>query len=251
MLIHLYVWHIHLFRASKDMPSVDAASSGGNLRSFIPQFSVFLYTLFLQWSVAFAVVLVFFLDWFAVSYIGGMSWPFSQTHQSFQFEFHPQGSDADYSNQRTTCAVLGLWLVTIAGYSIVLGAQSMVGWVLATSSLAMAKFAIQMNWGESYDVSLLPSLPIYSSSSFDMTALDALILVGFAGWLVLYFKAPEKNQSTTDNEWVELSWDVTCLKVQLDCFVCWTSFLRGFVEWGKVLVIVLLTRHIYIVMPLI
>ena len=76
----------------------------------------------------------------------------------------------------------------------------MVGWVLATSSLAMAKFAIQMNWGESYDVSLLPSLPIYSSSSFDMTALDALILVGFAGWLVLYFKAPEKNQSTTDNE---------------------------------------------------
>lgn len=116
-----------------------------------------------------------------------------------QFEFHPQGAEANYSNQRTSCAILGLWIVTIAGYSIVLGAHSIVGWVLATSSLAMAKFAIKMNWGESYDVSM-PSVPVYSVSSLDITILDALIAVGFAGWLVLYFKEPEQPVEVETDE---------------------------------------------------
>lgn len=75
----------------------------------------------------------------------------------------------------------------------------MVGWILATSSLAMAKIAIKMDWGESYDV-LLPSLPIYSVSSFEITILDTLIFVGFAGWLVLYFKEPEQPEPAVEKE---------------------------------------------------
>lgn len=46
----------------------EGTASGLKIRSFVPQFVVFLYTIFLQWSIAYALVLVFFLDWFAVSY---------------------------------------------------------------------------------------------------------------------------------------------------------------------------------------
>ena len=136
----------------------------------------------------------------------------------FQYEFHPQGADADYSDQRTSCAILGLWLVTLAGYSIVLGPHSMVGWVLATSSMAMAKFAMKMDWGENYDT-VLPSIPLYSIASVDITFLDALIAIGFAGWFVLYFKEPEhieqgassdanENEAKADDVQVAVSSDV-------------------------------------------
>ena len=108
-----------------------------------------------------------------------------------KFEFHPKGTDAEYSNQRTSSALLGFWLVSIAGYSIALGSQSMVGWIIATASLTMAKFAITTDWGENYDISL-PSSPVFSTSFLDVTILDALIVTGFAGWLLLYFKEPEQ-----------------------------------------------------------
>lgn len=119
-----------------------------------------------------------------------------------QYEFHPQGADADYSNQRTFCAILGFWLVTLAGYSIVLGPHSMVGWIIATSSLAMAKGAMKMDWGENYDT-ILPSLPLYSIASLDITVLDALIFIGFAGWFVLYFKEPEHIEQGTSGDVAE------------------------------------------------
>ena len=45
----------------------EGTAFGLKIRSFVPQFVVFLYTIYLQWSIAFALVLVFFLDWFAVS----------------------------------------------------------------------------------------------------------------------------------------------------------------------------------------
>ncbi|KAL7519907.1 hypothetical protein ACHAWX_004661 [Stephanocyclus meneghinianus] len=165
-----------------DTQTDDIVGSTG-IRSYIPSFVVFLYTIFLQWTIAFAAVLVFFLDWFV-------------------FEFHPNSSDADYSNQRASCAILGFWLVTVAGYFVFLGAQNLAGWILATASLSMASFVVKTNWGarEQHDIAL-PSLPIYSISYVHINVLDALVLVAFAGWFILSL-APSSQQrdDVIDNE---------------------------------------------------
>lgn len=58
--------HLFFYSTDDDAKGEDV-ESGLKIGTFVPQFSVFFYTIFLQWSIAFAVVLIFFLDWFAVS----------------------------------------------------------------------------------------------------------------------------------------------------------------------------------------
>ncbi|KAL3804375.1 hypothetical protein HJC23_011303 [Cyclotella cryptica] len=171
--IHNFQTNIEQTEGSNQVANEIAGST--SIRSYIPSVAVFLYAIFLQWTVAFAAILVFFLDWFV-------------------FEFHPNGAGADYSNQRASCAILGLWLVTVAGYSIFLGAQSLAGWILATGSISMASFALKINWGasEQHDV-VLPSLPIYSTAYFDINVLDALLFVAFAGWFIVFLTRPSQQ----------------------------------------------------------
>jgi CHASE2 domain-containing sensor protein len=77
-----------------------------------------------------------------------------------------------YSNQHAFCTILGVWLVSVAGYSIALGTYSVQGWVLTSLSMAVAKSAI--NWGEFIFGMPLPSVP---------KMLDALLFLGIAGWV--------------------------------------------------------------------
>ena len=56
-----------------------------------------------------------------------------------------------------------------------------------------------IDWGESFDVTL-PSAPIYSVSTFEITILDALTFIGFFGWFILYFKEPEQAEAKQSEE---------------------------------------------------
>ena len=141
------------------------------IQAMLPALSVFLHALLLQWTLAFAVIMTFFSDWFI-------------------FEFCADGAcvglpDNGYelTNQRAACANFGLWLVTIAGYSIAFGTYSKVGWILTTSSLAMASFAVKADWlGDANGVTRpVPSLPIY----YNVNVPDLLVILGLIGCIVL------------------------------------------------------------------
>lgn len=121
--------------------------------SFLPHFAVFLHSIIIQWSIAFAVIMTFCLDWWS-------------------FQFGPSNVEI-LSSQRASSAILGIWLVTIAGYSIAFGTFSQVGWILTTSSLAMLSFAVKML---DEDVSSA-SLPVYRVFRCGINIPDLLLCI--------------------------------------------------------------------------
>ncbi len=134
--------------------------------SFLPHFAVFLHSVILQWSIAFAVIMTFCLDWWL-----------------FQFG---SSSDEVPSSQRASSFMLGMWLVTIAGYSIAFGTFSQVGWILTTSSLAMLSFACKM-----YDEDMASaSLPVYQVFGLGITIPDLLLCISFVACIFVMNQPP-------------------------------------------------------------
>eukprot|EP01082_Thalassiosira_pseudonana_P011038 g9928.t1 g9928 contig4:897767-899305(+) len=177
-------------RMGKLSPDEVQATVGGDdakpmqlkLTSYLPQLSVFLHALLLQWTLAFAITLTFCLDW-------------------FMFEFCPEGACTGYSNQRASSAILGLWLVTIVGYSIALGTNNIAGWILTTAALAMSSFSAKaIRWGDANDVYVsVASVPIYSVASLEINVPDLLVLIGLVGCTVLLATPASTSESLVDN----------------------------------------------------
>lgn len=142
----------------------------GNLLPLTP---AFFQAILIQWTLAFAVIMMLGLDWWTL-------------------EFGPE-SGMDLASEHVPCAILGLWLVTIAVYSIAFGAQSPAGWVLSGSALTMTSFATKLM--NSYGV-IVPSLPIYSYSGFDVNVPDSLVILCLVGCVAVLSqpKAPVPEQ---------------------------------------------------------
>lgn len=136
--------------------------------SYLPHFAVFLHSVFVQWSIAFAVIMTFCLDWWF-------------------FQFGPTSTKEVPSSQRASSSILGIWLITVAGYSIAFGTFSKVGWILTTSSLAMLSFAVKML---DEDMSSA-SLPVYVGISIP----DLLLCISFAACLFVMKQPPVKAAS--------------------------------------------------------
>jgi len=150
------------------------------IESLLPLVPVFFHALVIQWTLAFAIMISFGFDWY-VSQIG-------------------PGGGEDMASQRAPCVTLGLWLVTIAGYSFAFGAHSRAGWILTGLSLAMASFSTKFMTDDSTPV---PSLPIYSFSGFEVNVpavLVVLCLVGFAVVLKQPTMALEEQPQVIANE---------------------------------------------------
>lgn len=134
--------------------------------SFLPHCAVFLHSVIIQWSIAFAVIMTFCLDWWL-----------------FQFG---SSNDEVLSSQRASSSMLGMWLVTIAGYSIAFGTFSQVGWILTTSSLVMLSFAAKM-----YDEEMASaSLPVYHVNDYGITIPDLLLCISFVACLFVLKQPP-------------------------------------------------------------
>lgn len=134
---------------------------------------VFFQALVSLWTLAFAIMMIFCLDWWT-------------------FELGPNNGEEDIvANQRESCAILGLWLVTIAINFAACGAQSQAGWILTGSTLAMASFSSKLIGSKSSTTSI-PSLPIYSISGFDLNVLDSLVVLCLVGYAAVLLQ-PEKN----------------------------------------------------------
>eukprot|EP00986_Skeletonema_menzelii_P002310 scaffold627_cov144-Skeletonema_menzelii.AAC.19 len=134
--------------------------------SFIPHFAVFLHSVIIQWSIAFAVIMTFCLDWWI-------------------FQFGPS-NDEVLSSQRASSSMLGMWLVTIAGYSIAFGTFSQLGWILTTSSLAMLSFAAKMYGDEMASA----SLPVYQVFGRGISIPDLLLCISFVACLFVMKQPP-------------------------------------------------------------
>ena len=165
---------------AKEEANKSAEEKTPMIESPLPLVPVFLHALVIQWTLAFAIMISFGFDWY-VSQLG------------------PDGGE-DMASQRAPCVTLGLWLVTIAGYSFALGAHSRAGWILTGSSLAMASFSTKFMTDDSTPV---PSLPIYSFSGFEVNVpavLVVLCLVGFAIVLKQPTMALEEQPQVIANE---------------------------------------------------
>lgn len=135
--------------------------------SFLPHAAVFLHSVIIQWSIAFAVIMTFCLDWWL-------------------FQFAPSAEEV-LSSQRASSAILGIWLVTIAGYSIAFGTFSQVGWILTTSSLAMLSFAVKMLDEETLSSA---SLPVYEVFGYGINIPDLLLCISFVACVFVMKQPP-------------------------------------------------------------
>ena len=111
--------------------------------------------------------MTFFLDWWL-------------------FQFGPTTTVEVSSSERASCAILGIWLITVSGYSIVFGTFSQVGWILTTSSLAMLSFAVKM-----LDENMSSaSLPVYQVSGYGINIPDLLLCISLLA-SIFVMKQPE------------------------------------------------------------
>jgi len=95
-------------------------------------------------------------------------------------------SEEVLSSQRASSSMLGMWLVTIAGYSIAFGTFSQVGWILTTSSLAMLSFAVKM-----YDDDMSSaSLPVYQVFGRGIAIPDLLLCISFVACVFVMKQPP-------------------------------------------------------------
>lgn len=138
--------------------------------SFLPHFAVFLHSVVIQWSIAFAIIMTFCLDWWL-----------------FQFGTTVDGVSP---TERASCAILGIWLITVSANSIVFGTFSRVGWILTTSSLAMLSFAVKMLKD---DVSSA-SLPVYQVNGNAVNVPDLLLSISLLAFIFV-MKQPEPVES--------------------------------------------------------
>jgi len=151
--------------AKVEEEAVEEEANDAPKTSFLPHFAVFLHSVIIQWSIAFAVIMTFCLDWWL-----------------FQFG----SSEEVLSSQRASSSMLGMWLVTIAGYSIAFGTFSQVGWILTTSSLAMLSFAVKM-----YDDDMSSaSLPVYQVFGRGITIPDLLLCISFVACVFVMKQPP-------------------------------------------------------------
>lgn len=141
--------------------------------SVLPFITVFLHSVIIQWSIAFAVIMSFCLDWWL-----------------FQFG----SSNEVVSSQRGSSAMLGMWLVTIAGYSLVFGTFSQKGWIITTSSLAVLSFAVKM-----YDEDVV-SLPVYQVFGLGITIPDLLLCISFVASLFVMNQPPAEAEAHTESD---------------------------------------------------
>jgi hypothetical protein len=152
--------------AKEEEEEVQEEANEETKTSFLPHFAVFLHSIIIQWSIAFAVIMTFCLDWWS-------------------FQFGPINVEV-LSSQRASSAILGIWLVTIAGYSIAFGTFSQVGWILTTSSLAMLSFAVKML---DEDISSA-SLPVYRVFRFGINIPDLLLCISLAACIFVMKQPP-------------------------------------------------------------
>lgn len=101
------------------------------------------------------------------------------------FQFGPS-NDEVLSSQRASSSMLGMWLVTIAGYSIAFGTFSQLGWILTTSSLAMLSFAAKMYGDEMASA----SLPVYQVFGRGISIPDLLLCISFVACLFVMKQPP-------------------------------------------------------------
>ena len=130
---------------------------------------VFFQGLIIQWTLAYAIILTFCYDWWVFQGTGNVVIDTTQTEDMME-------------SQRMTCAILGTWLVTIAGYSAVFGARSRVGSIMTCAVLIMVSFST--NLMASSSGTSIPSLPIYSFSGFDINVPDSLAVMSLLGCIV-------------------------------------------------------------------
>ena len=130
---------------------------------------VFFQGLIIQWTLAYAIILTFCYDWWVFQGTGNVVIDTTQTEDMME-------------SQRMTCAILGFWLVTIAGYSAVFGARSRVGSIMTCAVLIMVSFSTNL-MASSSGTSIL-SLPIYSFSGFDINVPDSLAVMSLLGCIV-------------------------------------------------------------------
>lgn len=157
-------------------------ASNWTIASSANKIAVVLHAIFISYAIAYAIILIFSTVWFDVSFQYFEAVDEFTVEESFHFELHSIDSGIDNdsdqcnynSNRHTSCAILGCWLVIVAGYSIVLGAQSNSGWFLTVMSSAMAKF-FATKWDADYDV----VLPLGTGT------LDVLVFMGIAGWFAI------------------------------------------------------------------
>lgn len=106
----------------------------------------------------------------------------------FQFG---SSSEEVLSSQRASSAMIGMWLITIAGYSIVFGTFSQKGWILTTSSLAVLSLAVKM-----YDEDMV-SLPVYQVFGLGITIPDLLLCISFVACLLVMNQPPPETEAPT------------------------------------------------------
>lgn len=143
--------------------------------SFLPHFAVFLHSVVIQWSIAFAIIMTFCLDWWL-----------------FQFGTTVDGVSP---TERASCAILGIWLITVSANSIVFGTFSRVGWILTTSSLAMLSFAVKML----KDAVSSASLPVYQVDGKPINVPDLLLTISLLAFIFVV-KQPEPVESGVATE---------------------------------------------------
>eukprot|EP00578_Thalassiosira_sp_NH16_P009813 CAMPEP_0181113310 /NCGR_PEP_ID=MMETSP1071-20121207/20279_1 /TAXON_ID=35127 /ORGANISM="Thalassiosira sp., Strain NH16" /LENGTH=510 /DNA_ID=CAMNT_0023197339 /DNA_START=86 /DNA_END=1618 /DNA_ORIENTATION=- len=130
------------------------------------------------WTLAFAIMMMFCLDWWTL-------------------ELGPNNEEEDIvANQRDFCGILGLWLVTIVVNFVVFGAQSQAGWILTGTTLAMASFSSKLIASEN-GATAIPSLPIYTISGFDVNVLDSLVVLCLVGYAAVLLQPVENPQVAT------------------------------------------------------
>lgn len=133
--------------------------------------TVFLHSIVILWTLAFAASISFGFDWW-LAHLG---------HET---------AAIDMESQRATCAILGLWLASVACYTIAFGYGSRAGWALNCVSFAMASFAVKVLMADRNGIIAAPSLPIYSASGFEVTVLDTLQALSLVGFVSAFFKQP-------------------------------------------------------------
>lgn len=140
------------------------------LRPLAPVFS---QGLLVQWTLAFAIAMT----------VGYDVWTTA---------FGPHDY-VDTIIERESCAILGLWLCTIAGYLVAFGAESRAGWMLSSFALMMVSLSAKLMADSGRSA---PSFPIYSVSGFDINVPDLLVAFGLVGCAAVLSQpaAPEPDQ---------------------------------------------------------
>lgn len=143
-------------------------ASNWTIASSANKITVVLHTIFISYAITYAIILIFSTMWFDARSQYCEAVDEFTVEESFHFKC------TYISNRHTSCAILGCWLVLVAGYLIVLGAQSNPGWLLTAMSSGMAKF-FATKWNDDYDV----VLPLGTGT------LDVLVFMGFTGWFAI------------------------------------------------------------------